>query len=57
MELAIWFENGAVAYFKEVSGFEERRSEIVFSYYGVSTNTYKIARFYLNKISGWAITE
>ena len=34
MELAIYFNNGNVAYFKEVKGFEETKNEIKFAYFG-----------------------
>ena len=57
MELAIYFTSGGVAYFKEVTGFEERKHEIVFNYFGQASQRHRRAKFSIKKVAGWSLTD
>lgn len=57
MELAIYFKNGNVAYFKEVKGFEETKHEIKFSYFGQASQLNRLAKFLIENIAGYSLSE
>lgn len=57
MELAIYFKTADVAYFKEVSGFQESKEEIMFKYFGQASQRYRTAKFRIDSISGWSLTD
>ncbi|EHL13136.1 hypothetical protein HMPREF9629_00436 [Peptoanaerobacter stomatis] len=57
MELAIYFNNGNVAYFKEVKGFEETKNEIKFAYFGQASQLDRQAKFLIENIAGWSLSE
>lgn len=53
--LVIWTETGSTLYFEQVENFNQQDNAIFFSYFGVSTQVKRVARFNLNKIAGYAI--
>lgn len=57
MELAIYFNNGAVAYFKQVKAFEEGKAEIKFAYFGEHSQRNRQAKFNIATIAGWSLTD
>lgn len=64
MEVAIYFQNGSVAYFKEVENFstsigidDEAEVSITFDYFGIASQQRKRAEFYISNISGYAVTK
>ena len=57
MEVAIYFDNGHVAYFKEVSNIEEKEERISFDYFGIASQKHKRASFFNRKIAGISITK
>lgn len=63
MELAIYFENGHVAYFKDVENFEETPYDeddatqgtwIEFSYFGIASQRWRFAKF--EHYAGYSLT-
>lgn len=57
MELCIWFENGTTAYFKDVDNISGVEIGVLeFTYFGVSSEKHKRARFFLEGIAGYSIT-
>lgn len=56
MDLCIWFENGATAYFTDVTSFEEKDFSIIFKYTSRSNAKSKEATFYLDAIAGYSIS-
>lgn len=64
MEIAVYFKNGSVAYFKEVENFskligidDEAEVSITFDYFGIASQQRKRAEFYIKNISGYAVTK
>lgn len=52
MEVAIYFDNGNVAYFKEVTDLKEGNGVIEFNYFGISSQKPKKAQFAVEHIAG-----
>lgn len=57
MEVAIYFDNGNTAYFKEVDNFNVEGNLMTFNYYGVASQKSKSAKFDLAKLAGYSITR
>ena len=57
MNVVIYFKNGNTAYFKEVEDYETDDLNILFSYFGVSSQERKSATFYKDSIAGIAKTQ
>lgn len=57
MEIAIYFTNGNVAYFKEVSNIKENNERLSFDYFGVASQKHKKAVFFNDKLAGISITK
>ncbi|APZ81913.1 hypothetical protein STR01_49 [Streptococcus phage Str01] len=57
MNVVIYFKNGNTAYFKDVEDYSADNLNIVFSYFGVSSQERKSATFYKDSIAGIAKTK
>lgn len=57
MELCIWFENGAVAYFTDVKDLVIRTDIIEFQYFGRRSQKEKRARFSASKLAGYSFFQ
>ena len=55
-DIAIWFSNGATAYFHDVRKVRESEGELTFGYVSASTGQRRFAKFDLLSVSGWSIT-
>ena len=55
-ELAIYFKNGNVAYFKEVKHFFDYEDKITFSYFGQAPQLERDATFTKKAIAGYSLT-
>lgn len=54
--LVIWHRNGDTGLFKKVTDFYSDGATIKFKYHGKSTNTDREATFFLEAISGYALS-
>ena len=54
--LVIWHRNGDIGLFEKVKNFHVTGTKITFKYHGKSTNTDREATFFLDAISGHALS-
>lgn len=55
--LTLWFTNGDTAQFQKVTEVSDNGRRLKFNYFGISDKSAKQATFFIDRLSGYAISE